>query len=57
MTTARRRYTPDRCDDCGRFRPVTWITFWLNGYRMKVCGECIRPYRKRIGSAARGRTL
>ena len=36
------------CDDCGRFRTVARVTFWLNGYRTWLCGECRRPYRDRL---------
>lgn len=41
----RRDYRIGRCEDCGRVRLTTAITFWLNGWRMRVCAECIRPYR------------
>jgi hypothetical protein len=45
----RRRYRKGRrCQDCGRSRPTTIITFWSSGYRYIVCGECIRPYRSMI---------
>lgn len=44
----RRVYAPGRCDDCGWHRSVTRITFWLNGFQMNVCADCIKPYRKVI---------
>lgn len=47
----RRIYKLDNCDDCGWHKRVTPIRFWLNNYRMLVCAQCIRPYRKRILSA------
>lgn len=47
-TRWRRRYQLGHCDDCGHTRRVTRIMFWLNGYTMQVCAECIRPYRDRI---------
>ena len=48
MTRWRRRYKPGRCADCGRWRPVTLIRFWVNYYGMRVCSECIKPYRRVI---------
>ena len=44
----RRRYFSGTCQDCGRHKRVTWVTFWVNGYRMRVCAECIKPYRRVI---------
>ena len=41
----RRKYRKGNCDDCGRFRNVTRVTFWLNGMKYVVCAECIKPYR------------
>lgn len=46
--TRRRKYQPGTCQDCGHSRRVTRIKFWLNGYEMNVCAECIQPYRDRI---------
>lgn len=43
-----RTYYKGRCEDCGCYRNVTRIKFWLNGYEMNVCSNCIRPYRKTI---------
>ena len=50
MTTLRRRrsYTAGRCQDCGRQRAVTEIIFSVNGKRHRVCGHCIKPYRRQI---------
>lgn len=48
MKRFRRSYDIGHCGDCGRTRLVTRIVFWLNGYTMLVCSECIKPYRKRI---------
>jgi hypothetical protein len=48
---ARRRYTlwGRPCQDCGRTsKPATTITFWASGYRYRVCGDCIRAYRRMI---------
>lgn len=42
------RYDSAGCQDCGRRRPWTVITFWTTGYRYRVCGDCIRPYRRVI---------
>ena len=36
------------CDDCGWERPVRWVAFWVNGYRMQLCEACERPYRSRL---------
>lgn len=37
----------DGCQDCGRWGlNVTDATFWVNGYRMRLCRDCIRLYRK-----------
>lgn len=44
----RRRYRPGTCQDCGRSRPVTVAIFWVNAYHMRLCGECIRPYRRQL---------
>lgn len=41
----RRAYILGRCQDCGHTRRITWITFWVNGYRMRICAGCIRAYR------------
>ena len=41
----RRHYAPGRCGDCGRTRRVTMIWFWVNAYKMRVCADCIKPYR------------
>ena len=46
--TRRRKYCKGKCGDCGHFRNVTQITFWVNGHQMLVCSECIKPYRGRI---------
>jgi hypothetical protein len=49
-TVKRRQYRIGRrCQDCGRdWKPTTTITFWVNGLRYRVCGECIRAYRRVI---------
>ena len=44
----RRKYAEGRCQDCGRYRRVTRIKFWVNGYEMLVCTDCIKPYRRVI---------
>lgn len=44
----RRRYVEGRCQDCGWLKRVTRITFWVNGYQMNVCSECIKAYRRVI---------
>lgn len=44
----RRVYRPGTCQDCGQHKRVTLIRFWVNDYRMRVCTECIKPYRDRI---------
>jgi hypothetical protein len=44
----RRVYREGRCGDCGHIKRVTEIVFWVNGMRMLVCAECIKPYRYRI---------
>ena len=44
----RRKYTEGRCEDCGWIKRVTWITFWVNAMRYRVCAACIKPYRRVI---------
>ena len=45
-TVPRRKYHEGRCDDCSRRdKNVTRIIFWVNGYQMTVCADCIKPYR------------
>lgn len=47
MTTIRRRYFAGTCDDgCYDAKRVTWVAFWVNGYRMKLCARCVRNYGK-----------
>ena len=49
MPKQRRKYEPHtRCEDCGRDRLTTVVFFWANSYRMRVCSDCIQPYRDRI---------
>ena len=44
----RRIYSAGKCQDCGHTKPVTEITFWVNGLKYTVCAICIRAYRDRI---------
>lgn len=44
----RRHYSEGRCGDCGWIKRVTRIIFWVNGYQMNACAECIKPYRGSI---------
>lgn len=45
----RRKYLMQgRCMDCGWERRTTWITWWVSGFRYRVCAVCIRAYRDRI---------
>lgn len=44
----RRKYYLGNCQDCGQYRRVTTVYFWVNGMRYVVCSECIKPYRKVI---------
>jgi hypothetical protein len=48
MSGARRKYERGKCGDCGWEKLVTTIEFWVNGYKMRACAECIKPYRDRI---------
>lgn len=44
----RRVYRLGYCQDCGHYRRITVVRFWLNDMRYRVCAQCIRPYRKVI---------
>ena len=45
----RRKYIEGhRCGDCGRTRRTTIITWWVSGFQMRVCSDCIRAYRADI---------
>jgi hypothetical protein len=47
MTRARfvRRFAR-RCEDCGWFRLVRPIVFWVNGYTMNLCAQCEKTYTR-----------
>lgn len=47
---SRRPYYIGKCQDCGREKRVTTVTF-QNGMMYTVCGVCVRAYRGRIGAA------
>jgi hypothetical protein len=40
----RRKYAQGTCNDCGRNRKVTPVIFWVNGFKQKYCGDCIKMY-------------
>ena len=46
MRRRRRRYQRGRCEECGHYKPVTLLVFWVNGFRMKCCADCAHGYRR-----------
>lgn len=42
----RRIYREGTCQDCGRTMPVTVATWWVSGFKMNLCKDCIKAYRK-----------
>jgi hypothetical protein len=49
ITAKRRIYeTGRRCEDCGWEKPTTLAKWWVNGFTMRLCKDCIKPYRKQL---------
>ena len=43
-----RRYRHGTCQDCGRTRNVTKALWWVSGFAMILCAECLREYRPQL---------
>lgn len=54
----KRRYkTGQCCQDCGHLRRTTVVEFWASGLLYRVCGECVKAYRKVITTGKNYETI
>jgi hypothetical protein len=57
VTRNRRKYTLGRCEDCGHTTSTTIAYWWASDFKMRLCADCIKPYRPQLLSPCSARCI